>query len=99
MSGTRPQASGSILDLGYLVCLDTYCFGMGYLTALNLANNDVFQVDKRGFPRRVPGEALWNGLSRLGKSLSGLFSKSGSNADSTLETTENAASCENKTDP
>ncbi|MEM0926807.1 MAG: metallophosphoesterase family protein, partial [Planctomycetota bacterium] len=57
--GHTPQASGSVLDLGHLVCLDTYCFGTGYLTAMDVATDEMIQVDKRGFRRRVPAEALW----------------------------------------
>ena len=29
--GHTPQAGGRVLDLGHLVCMDTYCFGGGYL--------------------------------------------------------------------
>ncbi|MEM6469956.1 MAG: metallophosphoesterase family protein [Planctomycetota bacterium] len=57
--GHTPQASGMIRDLGYLVCVDTYCFGTGYLTAMDVRNDELIQVDKRGFRRRVPAEILW----------------------------------------
>jgi serine/threonine protein phosphatase 1 len=56
--GHTPQSSGYVYDLGHLVCVDTYCFGTGYLTALNVTNDEAIQVDKRGFRRRVPAEAL-----------------------------------------
>ena len=32
-----PQVSGAVLDLGFLVCLDTDCSRGGWLTALTLA--------------------------------------------------------------
>ncbi|MCC9603457.1 serine/threonine protein phosphatase [Stieleria sp. JC731] len=56
--GHTPQASGMVLDLGYLVCVDTYCFGTGYLTAMNVGTDECIQVDRKGFRRRVPAEAL-----------------------------------------
>ena len=31
-----PQRSGEILDLGYLECIDTYSYGGGWLTALEM---------------------------------------------------------------
>ena len=39
---------GEILDLGYLKCIDTYCFGGGWLTALETAGGHVWQVNDRG---------------------------------------------------
>ncbi|WP_436715607.1 metallophosphoesterase family protein [Roseiconus lacunae] len=56
--GHTPQANGMILDLGHLVCMDTYCFGHGYLTAMNVGTDECIQVDKKGFRRKVPAEAL-----------------------------------------
>ena len=34
--GHTPQKSGEILDLGYLKCIDTFCHGGGWLTALEV---------------------------------------------------------------
>jgi len=34
--GHTPQKSGDILDLGYLKCIDTFCHGGGWLTALEV---------------------------------------------------------------
>ena len=31
--GHTPTRSGEIFDVGYLKCLDTYCYGGGWLTA------------------------------------------------------------------
>ncbi|TWU41040.1 metallophosphoesterase family protein [Novipirellula artificiosorum] len=56
--GHTPQAGGEILDLGYLVCIDTYCFGGGYLTALQTDSSDMIQVDRHGHVRRTPAKIL-----------------------------------------
>ena len=34
--GHSSQKSGEILDLGHLVCIDTFCYGGGWLTALDV---------------------------------------------------------------
>ena len=58
--GHTPQPSGNVLDLGYLVCVDTYCFGRGYLTAMNLQTQDLIQVDYHGHLRAGRNEvAKW----------------------------------------
>jgi serine/threonine protein phosphatase 1 len=46
--GHTPQRSGDILDGGHLVCIDTYCFGSGVLTALDVASGQLWQADKHG---------------------------------------------------
>lgn len=46
--GHTPQTSGQVLDLGHLLCLDTYCFGSGYLTAMNLDTGQIWQADRFG---------------------------------------------------
>ena len=46
--GHASQKSGEILDLGYVVCIDTWCYGEGWLTALDVESRQVWQVDKRG---------------------------------------------------
>ncbi|TWT98436.1 metallophosphoesterase family protein [Stieleria varia] len=60
--GHTPQPGGVVLDMGYLVCVDTYCFGHGYLTAMNVATNEMYQVDRKGFRRRVPAEDFIAGV-------------------------------------
>ena len=50
--GHTPQANFQVLDLGHLVCVDTCCFGGGYLTALNLDDGEQHQFDLHGHPRR-----------------------------------------------
>ena len=43
--GHSSQKSGEILDLGHLVCIDTYCYGGGWLTALDVDTDEVWQVE------------------------------------------------------
>ena len=57
--GHTPQSSGEVLDLGHLICIDTYCYGTGWLTALDLANNHMWQANKDGQLR--DGSALPDG--------------------------------------
>lgn len=46
--GHTPQPSGEVLDLGYLVCIDTNCARGGWLTALDTATGRVWQADRSG---------------------------------------------------
>jgi serine/threonine protein phosphatase 1 len=46
--GHTPQRSGEVLDLGFLVCLDTNCHRGGWLTALEVKTGRVWQADSRG---------------------------------------------------
>jgi serine/threonine protein phosphatase 1 len=46
--GHTPQGTGEILDLGHVICIDTYCFGGGWLTALDVEHGDVWQVSREG---------------------------------------------------
>jgi serine/threonine protein phosphatase 1 len=46
--GHTPQLSGEILDLGFLVCIDTNCARGGWLTALDTATGRVWQADRSG---------------------------------------------------
>jgi serine/threonine protein phosphatase 1 len=46
--GHTSQKSGEVLDLGHLVCIDTYCYGGGWLTALNVDTDELWQVDRLG---------------------------------------------------
>ncbi len=50
--GHSSQKSGEILDVGHLVCIDTYCYGGGWLTALDVDTNEVWQVNRYGEFRR-----------------------------------------------
>ena len=49
--GHTSQNSGEILDLGYLKCIDTRCYGEGWLTALDVESGQVWQADKNGRAR------------------------------------------------
>jgi serine/threonine protein phosphatase 1 len=46
--GHTSQKSGEILDLGHLKCIDTRCYGQGWLTALDVQSGQVWQADKNG---------------------------------------------------
>ena len=49
--GHTPQKSGEILDLGFLKCIDTFCHGGGWLTALEVEAGKVWQANQRGESR------------------------------------------------
>ncbi len=51
IAGHTSQKNGEILDRGYLKCIDTYCFGGGWLTALDVHNGDVWQFNLEGKAR------------------------------------------------
>jgi len=46
--GHTSQKEGEILDLGHLVCIDTFCYGGKWLTALDVQSGQVWQVDPNG---------------------------------------------------
>jgi serine/threonine protein phosphatase 1 len=50
--GHTSQKSGEIMDLGHLICIDTYCWGGGWLTALDTTTGQIWQVDREGKQRR-----------------------------------------------
>jgi serine/threonine protein phosphatase 1 len=49
--GHTSLKDGEIMDLGHLICIDTYCWGGGWLTALEPASGTVWQVDRNGRAR------------------------------------------------
>jgi serine/threonine protein phosphatase 1 len=49
--GHTSQKSGEILDLGHVVCIDTFCHGGGWLTALDVGSGKVWQADRTGHLR------------------------------------------------
>ena len=53
--GHTPQVSGEVLDLGFLVCLDTDCSRGGWLSALDVGTGRVIQANQRGQLRRRAG--------------------------------------------
>jgi serine/threonine protein phosphatase 1 len=50
--GHTSQKSGEVLDLGHLICIDTYCWGGGWLTALETTTGKIWQVDAKGKVRK-----------------------------------------------
>ena len=46
--GHTPQPTGEILDLGHLICIDTYCFGGAWLTALDVQSGRLWQANQDG---------------------------------------------------
>lgn len=52
--GHTPQMSGQVLDLGFLLCLDTFCVGNGWLTAMEFPTRAVWQVSKSGSVHAKP---------------------------------------------
>jgi len=46
--GHTSQRTGKIFDHGHLVCIDTYCYGGGWLTALDVESEKIWQADKLG---------------------------------------------------
>ncbi len=51
--GHTSQKSGDVLDLGYIKCIDTYCYGGGWLTALDVDSGRVWQANRDGKMRRT----------------------------------------------
>ncbi len=49
--GHTSQKDGEILDAGHLVCIDTNCWDGGWLTAMDVEDRTVWQVDERGRSR------------------------------------------------
>ena len=50
--GHTPQKNGEILDLGCVKCIDTFCYGGGWLTALAVDTGKVWQANTAGEMRR-----------------------------------------------
>jgi serine/threonine protein phosphatase 1 len=48
IAGHSSQKTGEILELGYLICIDTYCYGGGWLTALEVQTGEVWQSNLQG---------------------------------------------------
>lgn len=46
--GHTSQKDGKILNLGHLICIDTYCHGGGWLTALDVHTGRAWQADRGG---------------------------------------------------
>lgn len=46
--GHTANRDGEILDCEHLICLDTYCYGGGWLTAMEVNSRQVWQANQRG---------------------------------------------------
>jgi serine/threonine protein phosphatase 1 len=46
--GHTSLKDGEILDIGHLICVDTYCWGGGWLTALDTSTGQSWQADREG---------------------------------------------------
>lgn len=55
--GHTPQVSGKPLDLGHVICIDTHCFGGGWLTALDVGSKQVWQANQAGELRSMTCDA------------------------------------------
>src|SRR5262245_51213371 len=49
--GYTPQLTGEVLDMGFLVCIDTNCARGGWLTALVADTGRIWQADRAGRSR------------------------------------------------
>lgn len=61
--GHTPQPGGRVLDVGHLRCVDTCCFGGGYLTALQTDDGRPHQFDIHGHERKT-WRTRWRDLRR-----------------------------------
>ena len=54
--GHTSQKDGVVLDGGHFVCIDTYCYGGGWLTALEIESGCYWQASADGQIRATPTE-------------------------------------------
>ena len=62
--GHTPQKNGEVLDLGYLKCIDTFCHGGGWLTALEVRHGEGLAGEHDGGDAGVPVTSLPGGSTR-----------------------------------
>jgi serine/threonine protein phosphatase 1 len=48
VAGHTSQKSGEPFGLDYLICIDTYCYGGGWLTALDVTTGEMWQANQKG---------------------------------------------------
>jgi serine/threonine protein phosphatase 1 len=46
--GHTPQEDREVLDAGHLICIDTCCYGGGWLTALDVVSGTIWQANSDG---------------------------------------------------
>lgn len=51
--GHTRQISGTPLDLGHTICIDTWVYGSGWLTCMDMATRQYWQANERGETRVV----------------------------------------------
>lgn len=51
--GHTANRDGEVLDAGHLICIDTFCYGGGWLTALELNSRTVWQASQEGTMREL----------------------------------------------
>lgn len=51
--GHTANRDGEVLDAGHLICLDTYCYGGGWLTAMDVQTRETWQVSREGVLRQT----------------------------------------------
>ncbi|MDC0317247.1 serine/threonine protein phosphatase [bacterium] len=71
--GHTPQPDGEVLDRGHLVCIDTYCFGYGYLTAYEIGGKAIIQANRHGHVKHSPMFVFKNKLLNLSKGCKSLM--------------------------
>ncbi|MEL7265712.1 MAG: metallophosphoesterase family protein [Planctomycetota bacterium] len=72
--GHTPQPRGRIWQSDHLVCLDTYCFGGGYLTAYETGTDEIWQASREGHLRRSLRRGFSNWRQQVWDRFSGLVS-------------------------
>lgn len=50
--GHSADKQGRIVNLGHVICIDTFCHGGGWLTALDVASGRVWQANRKGEARQ-----------------------------------------------
>jgi serine/threonine protein phosphatase 1 len=53
--GHSSQKDGEILKAGHILCIDTFCWGGGWLTAIDTTSGKTWQFDRAGRPRGAVG--------------------------------------------
>ena len=48
IAGHSSRKGGEVLDFGYLKCIDTWCVGGGWLTAMEVETGRTWQADRQG---------------------------------------------------
>lgn len=51
--GHTHNRGGEIFDVGHLICIDTYCYGGGWLTAIDVRTGQLWQADLAGRMRET----------------------------------------------